>query len=196
MRGRSDPSARGKADWVGLLPGLMFLTIGQISRFADSTTMAARILKAEPCNVEVRIFVQEKQALHGNLAAVLANSRPFADAYQSMDIANENDAYGRYDLLDALRYWVQSERNAQMAMENNYGSAYAQAFAQASTARFITEVQKLALTEPKALPLLSALMPSAPSQEAPKPRAVPSILGIPGTTAQGVGEDGQKAYSR
>ena len=181
----------------GLLAGLMFLTIGQTSRFADSTTMAAHILKAEPCNVEVRIFVQEKQASHGNLAAVLANSRPFAEAYQTMDIANENDPYGRrYDLLDALRYWVQSERNAQMAMENNYGSAYAQAFAQASTARFITEVQKLALTEPKALPLLSALMPSPAPPEPPKPRAVPGIPGIPGTTAQGVGEDGEMEFPR
>lgn len=181
----------------GLPTGLMFLTIGQTSRFADSTTMAAHLLKTEPCNVEVRIFVQEKQASHGNLAAVLADSRPFADAYQTMDIANENDPYGRrYDLLDALRYWVQSERNAQIAMENNYGSEYAQAFAQASTARFITEVQKLALTEPKALPLLSALMPSAAPPEPPKPRTPPSIPGIPGTTAQGAGEDGEKEYTR
>ena len=83
-----------------------------------------------------------------------------------------------------------------MAMENNYGSAYAQAFAQASTARFITEVQKLAVTEPKALPLLLALIPSPAPPEPPKPRATPGIPGIPGTTAQGVGEDGEKEFTR
>ena len=182
--------------WV--LPiGLMFLSLGQTSHFSDATTMAARILKVDPWHVGVRIFIQEKKVSDGNLAAVLANSRPFADAYQSMDIANENDPYGRrYDLLDALRYWVQSERIAQLAMENNYGREYAQAFAQASTVRFITEVQKLALTEPKALPLLSALLPSSVPAEPAKSRPVPTIPGISGTTAQGAGEDSQKDLPR
>ena len=177
------PAMQWPLGW-GLPMGLLFLSVDQMTRFSDSREMAAYLLKLEPNQVRVRSYLQEKQVLGGQLAAVLSSSTPFANAYQSMQAENAASPFGRrYDLVHTLRWWVMSERRAQSALEQNYGPEYAQAFAQTSTARFIQEVQELARTEPAALPLLAALSSPLPALEPAKPRPMPSIPGIPAATA-------------
>jgi hypothetical protein len=166
---------------------LAFTNIGQLSRFQDADQVIAMILEKEPQNLRMRCFAAELQAQQHNNTAVMRMNLPTEAAYRDIVAYNETNTQGRrYDLVSALRWWVDVEHLVQVAIQKNFGIEYAQAYASTSKDKFAVEVRNIAAQQPEALPLL-ALFPSSNAPEQPtKPKPVQGIPGI--GTAVGVSE--------
>lgn len=165
---------------------LAFTSLGETAKYQGTDELASIIMASEPHNLKVSNFIQEREAERGNLTAVMKASLPFEEAYRTMAIYNAtNPHHRRYDLLNALRWWVEAERRVQMAVQKNYGTEYANAYADSSTSRFKEEVKLLALTQPEALPLLDLLTIPKSNNVPSKQRPSDAIPGINSATASG-----------
>ena len=169
---------------------LAFTSLSHLSKFQDADQVIAMILSKEPQNMRMRCFAAELQAQRGQLTSVIKLSNPTEAAYRDIVSFNTANPQGRrYDLVSALRWWVEIENLVQQAIHKNYGAEYAQAYASNSTTKFSQEVRNIAEEQPEARPLLAQFpMPPAPV-EAAKPRLATGIPGI--NTAVGkAGETG------
>jgi hypothetical protein len=165
---------------------LAFTSIGETAKYQGTDELASIVMASEPHNLKVSNFIQEREAERGNLTAVMKASLPFEEAYRTMSIYNATNPHKRrYDLLNALRWWVEAERRVQMAVQKNYGMEYANAYAESSTSRFKDEVKQLAVTQPEALPLFDLLNTPKNTTPSQKPRTTDSIPGINSATASG-----------
>ncbi len=166
---------------------LAFTSLGQLSRFRDADQVIALVLAKEPQNLRMRCFAAELRAQQNNHTAVIQMNLPTEAAYRDVVAYNETNPQGRrYDLVNALRWWVEIEHQVQMAIQKNYGIEYAQAYATSSTEKFAVEVRNVAAQQPEALPLLAQFPVAAPTEAPAKPKPAQGIPGI--GTAVGVSE--------
>jgi hypothetical protein len=169
------------------IPIFLGLTsINHLSKFQDADQVIAMVLAREPQNLRMRCFAAELLAEHGDLTAIIKSSIPTEGAYRDLVAYNATNPRGRrYDLVNALRWWVEIEHLVQVAIQKNYGLEYAQAYATNSTNKFSIEVRNIAAEQPEVRPLLAHFpMPPAPEEPA-KSRSGVGIPGVNAATAQG-----------
>lgn len=158
---------------------LGFLSIGQMSHFRHADALANFTLKYEPHNLRIISYLQQIREERGELTEVPKLSQPAEKAYLSMvHYNNTNPMRRRFDLLNAMRWWVQTERRIQSALRQNFGPEYAEVYAEMSSNKFTAQLRELAQTHPDAQALLSKLLPPAPTPPIASPRLPQAIPGV------------------
>lgn len=162
---------------AGAIPcALGLIALPQLQTARDAEQRCHLVLAREPQNFEIRKYLQQLQADSGNLAGVLQTSKATEAIYRSLaDYNEQNPTHRRYDLLNALRWWVKGERLVLDALKKNYGDTYGQAFATQSAARLKSEVERLSEMQPEAIPLLAQLEAQEVSTPSPTVEAPPSL---------------------